>query len=177
MVTVYTGQVAPAGVLPHFVASLGSDGSSFAHMITGASSIYNPTPTGFTVYIRQQTCGEIDGTVAGTQRHVGCSSTDASAAHWPLTATLANERHYHITWMAEHTSCAGAGDSNVDAIPGTTPWVQYCWRQDECTGVYTDITFAAPFSSIPVVVSSRKHAEHRVKPALLLGELFTAKNY
>jgi hypothetical protein len=91
MVTVNTGQVAPAGVLPHFVASLGSDGSSLAHMITGSSSIYNPTSTGFTVYIRQQTCGEIDGTAGGTQRHAGCSSTDATAAITPLTATLANQ--------------------------------------------------------------------------------------
>jgi hypothetical protein len=176
MVTVNTGQVAPAGVLPHFVASLGSDGSSLAHMITGSSSIYNPTSTGFTVYIRQQTCGEIDGTAGGTQRHAGCSSTDATAAITPLTATLANQRHYHITWMAEDASCAGAGDSNIG---GTTPWVQYCWRHDECTGVYTDITFAVPFSSIPVIVSSRKHAnpEHRVKSVTLDLLCSTAKNH
>ena len=58
---------------PIYITSLGGNGSHL--QTTGATSIYNPTPTGFRVYVRWANGG-------------------------PLTPAIANQNGWHINWIA-----------------------------------------------------------------------------
>ena len=58
---------------PIYITSLGGTGNHWS--ITGATSIYIPTPIGFRVYLRESTGGS-------------------------LTPTFANQKEWHINWIA-----------------------------------------------------------------------------
>ena len=58
---------------PIYITSLGGTNAHWA--TTGATSIYGPTPQGFTVYVRYSTGG-------------------------PLTPAMANGYEWHINWIA-----------------------------------------------------------------------------
>ena|SRR6478672_6610257 len=62
---------------PNYVASLG--GNDYHWMLTGASAIYDATPTGFTINVRWWDWG-----------HEGLPH---------LTRQFANERGWHVTWI------------------------------------------------------------------------------
>jgi len=62
---------------PIYITSLG--GTSAHWQTTGATSIYNPTPTGFRVYVRWANGG-------------------------PLTPAIANQNGWHINWIATPSS-------------------------------------------------------------------------
>ena len=62
---------------PIYITSLGGRTSHW--LTTGATSIYNPTPTGFRVYVRWATGG-------------------------PLTPATANQYGWHINWIATPTT-------------------------------------------------------------------------
>ena len=65
---------------PLYITSLGGNGSHWA--TTGATSIYQPTPTGFRVYVRWANGGE-------------------------LTPAFANQYRWHINWIATPVQCSG----------------------------------------------------------------------
>lgn len=64
---------------PKYAISLG--GINYHWRVTGASSVYYPTPTSFRVYIR-------------------FSETDVTSLYPPLTPEFANDRQFHINWIA-----------------------------------------------------------------------------
>ncbi len=64
---------------PKYVISLG--GINYHWRVTGASSVYSPTPNSFRVYIRFSEVNELP-------------------QYPPLTPEFANDRQWHINWIA-----------------------------------------------------------------------------
>ena len=77
-------------------------------------------------------------------------------AQQPFNAEYAQQRGYHITWMANTGPCHGAGE--------TTPsqWTAYNWDGNHPNAMYTDVTFpsgAFPamtggVPTVPIIVAS-----------------------